>query len=930
MNMGKTAVTSTLILLLAPAAWAEDIFFHLPIASLTFSEGALPARSDSSNFRRWQTLPALQPYAVLDGEGEVYIGGEGLQPWSPPGRLYENTTIAIRAAAGKDVSGRLFVPKSDLIGMAPLKFTVAAAKANTESRVEFFKAKGSHYRRLLERNIPGAAWFRHQEREAIKARGDKPVDRPDNPNRFNRPRMLEPETTYEMFSGGRAVSENLQLDRLLGPATPGASTVEITNLAGIAVQEMDWKPLIKDLKPQPDPLAAYVPFDQHALFFPTFSAMTATIDEADADGTPLLQLLEPRAEDANSRGRYQKQLCLELNEISRLLGPQVIGSVAFTGSDPYLRTGTDIGVLFETKSPAVLKAFIAARQTAVQQTNSAVKAVSGDISGVAYVGVVSPDRSVCSYVAALDQVVLVSNSLYQLGSLVSVAKGKKPALASQDEYIFFRDRYARSEKEDAAFLVLTDATIRRWCGPQWRIANSRRTRVAAALAELQAEHLDGLVGGKAKPGPIQTDLAPPEAGDVQLTSSGVLASIYGTLDFLTPIAEIPLTKVTSAEADAYNRWRNGYQQNWRQYFDPVAIRFSMGPRRLSAEVTVMPLIAGTDYRRYITLTSGSRITPESGDPHSEALMHLVMSINTQSEQIKDAGNILGSVNPSLKANPLGWLGQSAAIYADQDPFWEKLGQAAKGEEFLEKNYSDLPVALQCEVKNPLGLATFLAALRAFVEQTAPNMTVWQNSDYNGQAYVKVSSAQTGDPIGLPKLAVFYAATPRSLVLTLSESLLKRALDRQSARDAARTGGKPAPLPTKPWLGTNLCLQVETQFLGAVQALSRDSYESAQQLLAWNNLPILNEWKRRYPSQDPVKLHEQFWHTKLICPGGGAYVWNEKWQTMESTAYGHPGEPKAGPGKILPLAKITGANFGLTFENQGLSAKAVLDRAATKP
>jgi hypothetical protein len=875
-------------------------------------------------------LPALQPYAVLDGEGEVFIGGDGLQPWSPPGRLYENTTIAIRAAAGKDVSGRLFVPKSDLSGMVSLKFTVAAAKANAESRVEFFKAKGSHYRRLLERNIPGAAWFRHQEREAIKARGDKPVDRPDNPNRFNRPRMFEPEETYEIFSGGRALSENLQLDRLLAPATPGASTVEITNLAGVTVQEMDWKSLIKDLKPQPDPLAAYVPFDQHALFFPTFSAMTAMIDEADADGTPLLQLLEPRAEDANSRGRYQKQLCLELNEISRLLGPQVIGSVAFTGSDPYLRTGSDVGILFETKSPAVLKAFIAARQTAVQQTNSAVKAVSGDIAGVAYVGVVSPDRSVCSYVAALDQAVLVSNSLYQLGCLLNVAKGKKPAVASQDEYIFFRDRYARSEKDDAAFLILTDATIRRWCGPQWRIANSRRTRVAAALAELQAEHLDEFVRGQAKPGPIRTDLSPPEAGEIQLTSSGVLASSYGTLGFLTPIAEIALTKVTSAEADAYNRWRNGYQQNWRQFFDPVAIRFSMGPRRLSAEVTVMPLIAGTDYRRYISLTSGSRITPESGDPHSEALMHLVMSINSQSEQIKDAGNILGSVNPSLKANPLGWLGQSAAIYADQDPFWDKLGQAAKGEEFLEKNYSDLPVALHCEVKNPLGLATFLAALRAFVEQTAPNMTVWQNSDYNGQAYVKVSSAQTGDPIGLPKLAVFYAVTPKSLVLTLSESLLKRALDRQSARDAAKANGKPVPAPTKPWLGTNLCLQVDTQFLGAIQALSRDSYESAQQLLAWNNLPILNEWRRRYPSQDPVKLHEQFWQTKLICPGSGAYVWNEKWQTMESTAYGHPGEPKAGPGKILPLAKVTGANFGLTFENQGLSAKALLDRGASKP
>ena len=50
------------------------------------------------------------------------------------------------------------------------------------------------------------------------------------------------------------------------------------------------------------------------------------------------------------------------------------------------------------------------------------------------------------------------------------------------------------------------------------------------------------------------------------------------------------------------------------------------------------------------------------------------------------------------------------------------------------------MALQCEVKNPLGAAAFLAALRAYVDQTAPKMTAWRNSEYNGQAYVKVISA----------------------------------------------------------------------------------------------------------------------------------------------------------------------------------------------
>jgi len=928
LNSGKSILAALWLAMACHAVSAEDAYFTLPISSLNFTEGALPVAGTTS-FGRWQIWPALQPYAVLD-EGEVWIGGETPNPWDRSDRVYQNETIAIRAPKDKVVTGRLFVPKADGTGMLPLKFKVEPALAKPASRDAFLNAKESHYRRLLERNVPGGAWFRHEEREAAKARGAKVPERPTNPNQFNRRRPLDVDDTYELFSGGRAISENLQLERLLAPTGSGANTVDITNIAGITVREMDWKALIKDAKPKADPLASFVPFDQHAVFFPSFSAMTELIDEADTDGTPILQLLEPRAEDANSRGRYQKQLCLELNEISRLLGPRVIDSVAFTGSDPYLRTGTDVGILFETKSPGLLKTFIGARQTAIQQTNSTVKSVQGEIEGVPYAGVVSPDRSVSSYVAALDEVVFISNSTYQLGCLLKVAKSKKGALATQDEYTYFRSRYPRGEKDETAFLILTDATIRRWCSPQWRIANSRRTRLAAALAEVQAAHFHELVEGSVKPGPLQSDPTLPDMGELQLTRDGVLASGSGTLGFLAPIAEMPLTKVTQSEADAYNRWRDSYQQNWNQFFDPIAIRFSISARQLGAELAVMPLIAGSDYRRFMSLSTGARIVPGAGDPHPEALMHLAMAINPQSEMIAGAGNLLGSVSPSLKANPLGWLGQSIALYADSDPFWDRLGQAESGSKFMEKNYHQLPLALHCEVKNSLGLAGFLTALRAFVDQTAPKMTGWQNSEYKGQPYVKITPAEEAGEGAMTNLAVFYAATPKSLVVTLSESLLKRALDRQSARETARAEGKPTPAQTKPWLGTNLCLQIDQQFLTAIDRLSRDEYQSAQQLLSWSSLPILNEWKRLYPECDPVKLHEQFWQTKLICPGGGTYVWNAQWQTMESTVYGHPGEPKKGPGKFLPLARVTSANLGLTFENQGLSARAVLERAGGSP
>jgi hypothetical protein len=946
------------------SAYAEDLYYRVPLDSLTLSDGKL---SDNYEWRSWswQVAEALRPYVIMDGSAEAYVSGEGLQPWTPPDKRLADSILMIRAEKGSPITGRVFVPKRDLSGMEGTKFKIEPSAEKAGSKKEFFKAKEDHYRQLRGRNIPGGAWFRHQEMEAAKVLGEKALTPPDTG--FSRQRM-QPwsengyDSTYELFSGGRALSENLQLDRAL--VTPGGSnamTVALSSLTGITVREMNWKPLIHDPKPALDALAANIPFDQHAIFFSSFDAMTRWIQEADEDGTPILQIYEPRAEDANSRGRYQRQLCLALDELSRLIGPKLITGIAFTGSDPYLRTGTDVGIVYQATSGQTLKMLIQGKHAAAQQADAAAKAVKGDIAGVSYTGVVSPDRTLSSYVAGVENVVFVSNSKAQLERLISVAKGKTPALATQDDYIFFRQKYPTGAADETGFMVLSDAAIRRWCGPQWRIANSRRTRASAGLAELEAEHLDELISGHG--GTVITNM--PELGQVTLTRNGVLSSTFGTLEFLTPIIEMPMEKVTQAEADAYNRWRNGYQQNWSQVFDPIAVRFSMQPKRLSADVCVTPLIAASEYRQFFAVSRGAQIKPSAGDPHAEALVHLAVAINSQSEPVKESGNFLSSLSPTIKANPLGWLGECVAIYADQDPFWAELGKAKKVSEFLEKNYPRLPIAAFFEVKNPLGLAVFLGAVRAYAEQTAPGTTVWENLDYDGHAYVKVSANQGPREEGsVTNLFIYYAVTPNSLVVTLNEAVLKRALDRhkvqvadtksaskepltpsEQEREKKETGsisssdkekaalakGKDAPLVAAkgyPWLGTNVCLRIDQSFVPMLEALFREEFHPAQQRLAWSNLPILNEWKRRYPKEDPVKLHEQYWQTKLVCPGSGHYVWNEEWQTMESTVYGHPGQPKPGSEKASPVANITSANLGLTFENDGLSGRVVLERNPT--
>ena len=313
-------------------AWPEDVYYHVSLTRLALTEGKLPEPEAPKRYD-WRMQEAVHPYAVLDGAGEAFLGGEPIRPWNPSGGAYQNSFLVVSTPKGTVATGRLFLPKGDFSGMVALKFKLEPGSDKQESRQEFFKAKEQYYQELRQRDIPGAAWFRHQEGEAAKALGTKPTQTPNQPP-FNprRPHAWDDgyDSSYELFSGGRALSENLQLERVLISRETNATLVPITNLNGITVREMDWKALLQPDKPALDSLAAHIPFDQHALFFSSFESMSRWIEEADRDGTPVLQMFEPRAEDANSRGRYQKQLCLELNELSRLLGPRLITSAALT------------------------------------------------------------------------------------------------------------------------------------------------------------------------------------------------------------------------------------------------------------------------------------------------------------------------------------------------------------------------------------------------------------------------------------------------------------------------------------------------------------------------------------------------------------------------------------------------------------------------
>src|SRR6185295_13374993 len=136
--------------------------------------------------------------------------------------------------------------------------------------------------------------------------------------------------------------------------------------------------------------------------------------------------------------------------------------------------------------------------------------------------------------------------------------------------------------------------------------------------------------------------------------------------------------------------------------------------------------------------------------------------------------------------------------------------------------------------------------------------------------------------------------PNALLISFNENVVERALTRSQTRAAARLQDPKQPAATRPYLGESFAAQVDGAFIQKAGLNLLPEFPCAVQALAWGNIPVLNEWKRLYPDQDALKLHEKFFGVRLVSPDGSGYVWSEQLHTMESISYGCPANPKAGP------------------------------------
>ncbi|MFG0252941.1 MAG: hypothetical protein ACF8NJ_08725, partial [Phycisphaerales bacterium JB038] len=287
----------------APAAPA-DTYVATRLGDLELADFEVPeGASGRLGYRNWQA--PRWPYIVLDGEGEAFIA-QRLDPgqWGSASWFdYNEAAVGFHlpdASAGL-IRGTLFIKEWKSDAMQPIRFSLDLGDLETGAEAAYLQVKEDHYHTLLAQPIPGAAHFRHEMQQARKAR--LALIEADEETLTEQQRSWyydsELEKSFAFVTGGRALAENLPLDLDLNVTAEETPTVALATIEGITVPEIDWKPLLPEERPAVDHLARFLPADQYACFFPSFQAMLQVIDEATRTGTPILQLAQPRAQDAH-------------------------------------------------------------------------------------------------------------------------------------------------------------------------------------------------------------------------------------------------------------------------------------------------------------------------------------------------------------------------------------------------------------------------------------------------------------------------------------------------------------------------------------------------------------------------------------------------------------------------------------------------------
>lgn len=623
-----------------------------------------------------------------------------------------------------------------------------------------------------------------------------------------RPRRTELAQLMHTTTAATSMQEALQHDRGLrlgfetGPATVPIADLKPPGLAAHPFKEM--MAALPDPKAgTPEPLAKVTPAEFWYVRFDDIRVMLRVLDEADAWVTPVAHVMEERAEVRDLSQRYQRQLGLRRTGMAKVLGHTVVERVALMGSDPYLREGSDLTFVFEVKNQTVFDTELARHMS--EHESEVPGVVESKLTHGTHEITVHEDPTgvVRQHRAQVDGYSVISNSETAIKAVLDAIDGKRRRLSDDEDLAYM---LARDPGEHDGFAFLGDRFIAEVVGPRQKVLAARRQE---ALAELltpgYAALLYGWLEGKA-PADTEalvaaglldrTELRHASGEEIVFQPGHAARSTWGSPAALTPLLDLPApTMVSEAERSGYDAFARGYQEYWRQFIDPIAIRLDVedgtGDAAVATiDVRVLPLIEGSDYGELEQIVGTERIDVPAIDDGLQA----VWAVGADSEVRRDLDRAANALSGKADIG-LGWLGDWVVLGTlDRRSLVDML--AAVDEDIqlpptpLENRARDLmlaqlggklPVYAAAHVRNPVALTATLTAIRATVNEVSPGMVSWgEHTRYRDFPIVRVGvDPKAPGEFGAyaEAIALYYVQAGDALVLALDPKVLEALVDR---------------------------------------------------------------------------------------------------------------------------------------------------------
>jgi len=601
-----------------------------------------------------------------------------------------------------------------------------------------------------------------------------------------------------------SLQEALQYDKGLGIRDDdGKRNVPLSECKAPALADHPFEAMRAGLSttgtPIEEPLAAAVPADFWYLRFSDIRDMLRVLDEASTWMTPVAHAMEERPLVRDLAERYQRELGLGRSGLAKALGHTAVSRLAVTGSDPYLRDGSDVTFIFEIASQTIFDTELTRHLTDWQSKVEGVTKTELVHNGRVITVHTDPRGLVRQHRAQIDKLAILSNSAEACKRVIDAIEGRGPRLADEPD---MRYMLARDAGQHDAFAFIGDRFVASVVGPQQKIQQARRMRAGAELASPgYAALLFGWMKGRA---PASTkelidagvlraeELAHADGSAIEFTPGTAARSPWGRTDALRPRIELPaVEEVTEAERQAYDRFSQEYQHYWRQFIDPIAVRLDFEGDVATIDVRVLPLIEGTNYRDIEQVVGNQRITVPAIDDGLQA----VWSVGKDTELRRDLDRMSTSFSGKAELG-IGWLGDwvmlgtlDRASLTDALATFEDRVQLPpppvkeRDERELEmaRALGKLPVFAAADIDNTIALVAALAALRVFLNEVAPGTVTWDNfATHNGVSIVRVGVAPTAEDDMRrfsEAIAIYYAQAGGAIVFALQQSTIETLIDR---------------------------------------------------------------------------------------------------------------------------------------------------------